>query len=181
MSSQAGISCGSGGQLGVRRDHAELLLAGERPLALGVPALIERALVLVGPFGRHVVRGMRRAGRVVDEERLVGHERFLLAYPRDRAVGHVLGEVVALLGRSIGLDRHGVAVDRRRVLVGLAADEPVEVLEAVAGGRPAVERPHRAGLPDRDLVALAEVGGGVAVELQRSRPAGPCSSGRSEL
>ena len=49
-------------------------------------------------FG-HVVRRVRRARREVHEERLVGHERLLLAHPRDRLVGHVLGEVVALLGR----------------------------------------------------------------------------------
>ena len=52
-------------------------------------------------------------------------------------------------------------------LVGLAADEAVEVLEAATAGRPAVERPRRAGLPDRHLVALAELGGRVAVELER--------------
>ena len=34
-------------------------------------------------------------------------------------------------------------------------------------GRPAVERPHRARLPHRNLVALAELAGRVAVELER--------------
>ena len=48
---------------------------------------------------RHVVRRMRGAGREVDEERLVGHQRLLLPDPPDRLVGHVLGEVVALLRR----------------------------------------------------------------------------------
>ena len=83
-------------QLRIGRDHAELLLAGERALAQGVPAVVERALVLVRPLGRDVVRSVRRAGRVVDEEGLVGHQRLLLADPLDRPVGHVLGEVVAL-------------------------------------------------------------------------------------
>ena len=47
----------------------ELLLAGERALALDVPAVVELALVLVGPFLGHVMRRVRRAGREVDEER----------------------------------------------------------------------------------------------------------------
>ena len=89
-------------------------------------------LYLSDHSGAHVVRGVRRARRVVDEERLVGHQRLLLADPVDGVVGHVLGEVVALLGRPVGLDRHGVLVDRRRVLVRLAADEAVEVLEAAS-------------------------------------------------
>ena len=44
------------GQLGVGRDDAQLLLAGERALALHVPAVVELALVLVGPLLRDVVR-----------------------------------------------------------------------------------------------------------------------------
>ena len=74
------------GQLAVGRDHAELLLAGERLLAQRVPALVELALVLVGPLLRHVVRRVGRARREVGEERLVGHQRLLLADPLDRVV-----------------------------------------------------------------------------------------------
>ena len=48
-------------QLGVGGDDAELLLPGERAVPQGVPAVIERALVLVRPLGRDMVRGMRRA------------------------------------------------------------------------------------------------------------------------
>ena len=58
------------GQLGVCRDDAELLLAGEGPLAQLVPAVVERALVRVGPLLRDVVRGMGAAGRVEHEPRL---------------------------------------------------------------------------------------------------------------
>src|SRR5829696_4076991 len=97
---------------------------------------------------------MRGSRRVVHGERLVGHERLLLTYPVDRAVGHVLGEVVAFLGRTVWLHRHLVLVDRRRVLVGLPTEEAVEVLEPAAAGRPSVERAHRAGLPDRNLMHL---------------------------
>jgi hypothetical protein len=114
---------------------------------------------------------MGRAGREVGEERLVAHQRLLLAHPLDRLVRHVLHEVVALFRRFLGLDRNRSFVDRRVVLVGLAADEAVEVLEAAAR-RPGVEGPHRARLPDRHLVALAELGGRVAVQLQRLRERG---------
>ena len=155
-------------ELRVGRNHAQFLLARKRPLAERIPAVVELALVFVRPLRCHVVRGVRGAGREVDEERLVGHERLLLADPVDRLVGHVLGEVVALLRRLLLLHGHGVAVDRRRVLVRLSADEAVEVVEA-RSGRPRVERSHRARLPDGDLVTLPELRGRVAVEPQRLR------------
>ena len=41
------------------------------------------------------------------------------------------------------------------------------MLEAPTAGRPGVERAERARLPHRDLVALAELRGRVAVQLQR--------------
>ena len=159
----------SRGQLGVGRDDPGLPLPLDGLLAQRVPAGVEPAGVPVGPLLRHVVRCVGGAGGEVDEERLVRHQRLLLADPLDRPVGHVLGEVVALLGGPVRLDRHRVPVDRRRPLVGLGADEAVEVLEPAATGGPGVERSHRAGLPHRHLVALAELGGGVAVQLQRLR------------
>ena len=131
----------------------------------GVPAVVEAALVLVGPLRWDLVGGVGRPWCVVHEEGLVGHERALLADPGDGLVGHVLGEVVALLGCGRRLERRGPLVDGGVVLVGLAADEAVEVLEATAR-RPLGERPHRARLPDRDLVALAELRGGVPVHPQ---------------
>ena len=155
-------------QLRIRRDDSELLLPFEDLLAQRVPALVEAALVLVRPLRRNVMRGVRRPRGEVHEERLVGHERLLLARPLDRLVGHVLGEVVALLGRLLRLHRRRALVDGRVVLVRLTADEAVEVLEPAAG-RPGVERPHRARLPDRHLVALAELRRRVAVQLQGLR------------
>ena len=59
------------GELAVRRDDAELLLPGEGLFAQLVPALVELALVLVGPLLGHVVGRVGRAGREVDEEGLV--------------------------------------------------------------------------------------------------------------
>ena len=152
-------------QLGVRGDDTEFLLARERGLALFVPAGVERALVLRDPLRRHVMRRVRGTGREVHEERLVGHQRLLLAHPRDRLVGQVLGEVVALLRRLFRLDRRRPLIQRGVPLVVLAADEAVEVLKARTG-RPHPERTHRTRLPDRDLVALAELRGRVAVELE---------------
>ena len=154
------------GQLGVGGDDPQLLLAGEDLLPQPVPALVEAALVPVRPLGGDMVGGVGGPEGEVDEERLVGHQRLLLTHPVDRPVGHVLGEVIALLGGPVGLHRHGVLVDRRGVLVGLGPDEAVEVLEAPAAGRPGVEGAHRAGLPHRHLVALAELGRRVAVQLQ---------------
>jgi hypothetical protein len=110
---------------------------------------------------------VRRARREVGEEGLVGHQRLLLSHPIDRPVGHVLGEVVALFRRAVRLDRRRAVVDRRRILVGLATDEAVEVLETAAGAGPGVKRAHRARLPHGHLVALTELGGRVAVQLQR--------------
>src|SRR4029078_1198829 len=96
----------------------------------------------------------------------------LLTNPVDGVVGHVLGEVVALLGRPVGLHRSGVAVDRRGVLFRLSADEAVEVLKPTASGRPGVERAERAGFPYRYLMTLAELGRGVPVQIEGLRQRG---------
>ena len=141
----------------------------EGDLALLVPAVRELALVLVDPFLRHVVRRVRGARREVDEERLVGQQRLLLARPGDELVGQVFGEVVALGRRLRRLDRRGALIQRRIPLVVLAADEAVEVLEPAAAGRPGGERTRRARLPHRHFVALAELRGRVAIELEGQR------------
>ena len=154
---------------GVGADDAQLLLLVEGDLALLVPAVRELALVLVDPLLRHVVRRVRRARREVDEERLVAHQRLLLAHPGDRLVGQVLGQVIALGRRLRRLDRRRALVERGIPLVVLAADEAVEVLESAAAGRPRIERARRTGLPHRHLVTLAELRGRVAVEFERQR------------
>lgn len=101
----------------------------------------------------------------VHEERPVGGQCLLLSDPAEGLVGHVRHEMVTLLGRAVHLDRRGALVQTRIPLVSLATDKPVEVFETTAAAGPRVERPDRAGLPDRDFVALAELGGVVAVEL----------------
>ena len=162
----------TGGQLRLVRDHPEFLLARERQLALTVPAVCELPLVLVRPLLRHVVRGVGRAGREVHEERLVGRERSLRLDPVDGVVGEILREVIALFGGLRRLDRSQPFVERRVVLVVLTPDEPVEVLEAATARGPCVERTHGRGLPRRDLVALAELGRAVPVQLERERDGG---------
>ena len=155
------------GQLALRRYDTELLLAGEGPLPQRVPAVVELAAVSVRPLLGDVMRGVGGAGREVDEERAVRSQGLLPADPADRLVGHVLHEVVAR--GLVHLDRVGALEQRGIPLVGFTADESVEVLESAAAGRPGVERSDRARLPHRHLMALAELGGVVAVELERAR------------
>ena len=153
----------------ILRDHAELLLPRERLLAQLVPALVELALEFRDPILRDMVRGVGRAGGVIGEERLVGRQRVLLLDPVDRLVGEIGVQMVVRLGLSgqllLGLDRRRVLEQGRVPLVHVAADEPVEIIEAEPG-RPEIERPDGAALPGRHVVVLAEPGGAVAVAAQ---------------
>ena len=153
-------------ELGVLRDHAEPLLVGEDGLAQLVPALVEQVHVadLLDPLRRRVVRRVDGAGHVVDEERLLRVDRGDALHVLDRIVGHRRDQVPARLA-EVGVDRRGVAEQVRLPLVGVAADEAVEVVEAHAG-RPLVERPGLARLELRRVVVLAEPGRPVAVVLE---------------
>ena len=112
-----------------------------------------------------MVRRVRAAGHVVDEERLVRRQRVDPVHVGDRLVGHRGGQVVPRVAEE-GIDVRRVAGEVRRLpLVGVAAHEAVEVLEAHAD-RPLVERPVRAGLEGRRVVVLAEPRRAVAVVLQ---------------
>ena len=111
---------------------------------------------------------MGRAGRKVDEEGLIGNERLLLPNPVNGLVRHIFHQVIALFGRLLDLDGGGALIERRIPLVRLAADEPVEVFESASPGRPRIEGPGRTGLPDRNLMALAELRRCIAIELEGS-------------
>ena len=150
------------GQLGVGRDHAELLLPGEDPLPVGVPAVVEPAPVPVRPLLGHVVRGVRRAGAEVQVERLVRGDLLGVGDERDRLVGQVRGQVVALLGSRRRLDLVVVGDQVRIPLAGVAAEEAVEAVEAPAQ-RPPVVRTGRRLLLGRHQVPLADHVGVVAV------------------
>jgi len=112
---------------------------------------------------------MRARRRVVKEERLVRHQRLLLAHPFDGVIGDVLVEVVALLG-CLGLfDRRRALVQVRQVPVGLGSEEAVEVLEPAPAGRPLAERPELARLPHRHLMALPDLRSRIPVQREDLR------------
>jgi hypothetical protein len=143
------------GQLRVLREDALLDHARQDPLAVGLVAVVEPALVLVDVLLRGVVRGVVRAGAEPEEPRLGGVRLLRVADEAHRLVGEVLGEVVALL-RHVGLVDVVVVLDEVGIpVVRLAPDEAVEAVEAT-GERPiALRRPH-GPLVDRHVVVLAD-------------------------
>src|SRR5580700_8534682 len=84
-------------ELGVCRYPAQLFGALEGALAVGVPAVVEFALVLVGPLLGNMVRTVNGAGGPVHEEGLVGLEGLVLAEPLNGVVGEIFGEVVVIV------------------------------------------------------------------------------------
>src|SRR5258708_28086805 len=99
------------------------------------------------------MRRVQSAWREVNKERLVRSHRMLEAHPGDRLIGHIGHEVVA---RSpCVLDMCHAVEDHRGPLVGLAAQEAVELFETVAD-RPTREGSGYAGLPNGGLMHLAE-------------------------
>ncbi len=164
-----GIRVGSRRELSLWWDDAQLLLALEGALTVLVPTVIELALVLVGPLFRDVVRGVRRAGGVVDEPwllRIVGPHRM---EPLDRLVRDVVGEVVELPVLTL---RHAedrvVLRDDRVVLAGCPGEEAPPVVEAPRL-RPVLERSGGTHLAPRSHVPLAEAACDVPVLLQDPR------------
>ena len=155
-----------GRQLGIRRDHAEALLIGEDLLADRVVALVEQVHVadLLDPLRRRMVRRVRAARRVVDEERQRRIDVVDLFHPADGLVGHRGREVPPGIADE-GRDRRGVAGEHRFPLAAVTGVEPIEVIETHAG-RPLSERAGLAGLERRRIVVLAVPGGAVAVLLQ---------------
>ena len=160
-----GLSVRPRRQLRVRRDHAEPLLIGEDLLAQCVPALVEQVHVadLLDPLRRRLVRRVRAAGGVIHEEGLIGRGGVQSLDVSYRVVRHAGDEVVAgvLDPRK---DLRVIAEEPRPPLVGLAAHEAVEILEAHAA-RPLIERTHQAVFVARRVVVLAEPGRRVAVLL----------------
>ncbi len=110
------------------------------------------------------MRRMGRARRVVLQPGFVGRDRAKHADALDGAVGQVLVKVV-VLGVMGGFDRFDVLDERRRPLVGIAADEAVEVLEPESG-RPQVVRTGLTAVPIGNVVILAVPRGVPAVLLE---------------
>ncbi len=166
-----GDARGPGCQLGRAGDESQLLLPGQRALALHVPAVVEAAGVLLPPLRCDVERRVRGAERDVGEEGTVRGDRLLVLDPGDRVVHQVLGEVVAVLGQTLRL--HGVAalVQLRVPVVHLGAHEAVEVVEPLAH-RPPGERTRGADLHRWGLVPLADRRRAVAVAAEDLRDRG---------
>ena len=83
-------------QLCIGRNHAELLLTLEHLLALGVPALVELALVLIAPVLVHLMRSMSCAGREIQEEGLVRSSLLLAIDVGDGLVGDLIAQVASI-------------------------------------------------------------------------------------
>ena len=153
-------------QLGVGGHDAQPLLVGEDGFANLVPALVEQVHVadLLDPLRRRVMRRVRSARHVIDEEWLLGGDRLDLLHVLDRLVGHRRGQVPARLPLE-GVDGRRIAIEVRLPLAGVTADEPIEILEAHAV-RPLVEGPGLGRLVERRVVILAEPRGRVPVVFQ---------------
>ena len=110
------------------------------------------------------MRRMRAAGHVINEERFVGRDLLELFHVLDCIVGHRRGQIPTGLPLK-RIDGRRVAEQVRLPLAGVAADEPVEILEAHAD-RPLIERPGLARLIEGRVVILAEPRGRVPVLLE---------------
>ncbi len=154
------------GQLRALGKDAEFLLVGENGLAQFFPAVIEEVhrADLVDPFLGGVMRRMDSAGDVVHEEGLAGREFFELFDMLDRFIGHGRGKVPAGVVLE-GINGRRVAKEVRLPLAGVAADKPVEILEAHAD-RPLIERPGLAVREKRRVMIFTEPRGRVSVVLQ---------------
>ena len=114
------------------------------------------------------MRGVRRAGAEMQVERLVRGDLLGVGDELDGLVGQILGQVIPLLRGARRLHLVVVIDQVRMPLAGVAAEEPVEPLEA-APQRPPVERPG-AGLElRRQQVVLADHVRAVAVGQQHLR------------
>ena len=82
----------------------------------------------------------------------------------------VMDDLVVAETLSDALERFGQRMTVRSATSSAAPKQTRPEIPTRRG--PPVERAGRAGLPHRDLVALADLGGGVAVQLQRRRQRG---------
>src|SRR5215813_6325843 len=117
-------------ELSLSRDDSKLLLPREGPFAQLVPTVVKFALVLVGPFPRHVMRRVSSARAEIHEEGLVGSDLFGVGDEADRLVHQIFGQVITLFGGLLRLHSMIVRNQFGIILVGLAAEKTVEALEA---------------------------------------------------
>ena len=155
-------------EFGALRDDAQRFLPGEDLLAVGIPAVVEHALVLVRPLLGHVMRRVHGAGTEMQVKRLVRRDLLGIGDELDGLVSQVLGQVVALLGRLWRLDLVVVVDQIRVVLVGVATQEAVVALETTSQ-RPAVVGTGGGFELGGDQVVLADHVGVVALGQQHLR------------
>src|SRR5215471_16874966 len=129
-------------ELSLSRNDPKLLLSREGPFAQLVPTVVKFALVLVGPFLRHVMRRVSRSWAKIHKEGLVGSDLFGVGDEANRFVHQIFGQVITLFGALLRLHSMIVRNQFGIILVGLAAEKTVEALEAPAQG-PAVVRTCR--------------------------------------
>jgi hypothetical protein len=127
----------------------------QHPLAVGLVAVVERALVLGDVVLGAVVRGVVGAGAEPQVPGLVGLRLLGVADHAQRLVGEVLGQVVAVLGEGRLVDVVVVLGEAGIPVVRLAADEAVEAVVALAERPVLLGGTHRP-LVDRDVVVLAD-------------------------
>ena len=112
---------------------------GQRLLAHRLVPHVEATFEFVDPFLRSLVRRMRGARRVIQEEWLVRREHLGIFDELQRLIGQIFSEVVAL-GRGLRLIDRVVVVRQLGIpLARLGAEETVEALEP-ATGRPVAPR-----------------------------------------
>ena len=128
---------------------------------------------LLDPLRCRVMRRVRSARHVIDEEWLLGRDRLDLLHVLDRLVGHGRGQVPARLALE-GVDGRRIAEQVRLPLAGVTADEAIEILETHAV-RPLVEGPGLGRLVERRVVILAKPRGRVPVSFRMApRCRSPC-------
>src|SRR4029450_7327505 len=80
---------GPGSELGIWRNKTEFLLVSKNLIAQFVPAHVEFAFHLRDPFRSWVVRGVRTAGHIVKEKRLLRRGGIQFGQILDCFVGHI--------------------------------------------------------------------------------------------
>src|SRR4029453_1347619 len=171
---------GPGRELGVLRDHAEFLLVGDNLVTQRVPALVEQVQVgsFLDPFGCRMMRCVRGAGSVVEEERDRGIDGVQSIQPVDGFIGHG-GDQVPSGTPDKWRNQCGVAEQQRGPLAAIATDEPVEIFKSHAG-RPLVEWAGLTRLISWSVVILSEPRGAVSV-LEKNAADGGGISGKDAV
>ena len=84
-------------QLRVRRDPSYLFSAFEDTLSALIPAIVELALVLVGPGFGNMMWAVNGSTSPIHEEWLFRPERLMLVQPIDGVIGEIFAQMVSLL------------------------------------------------------------------------------------